>query len=108
MPETPNLYVLETSTGGDSTSTRFGMREFRFDTPTRRAYLNGQPYFLRGSNITLHRFFEDPDSGMLPWDDAWVRNSSSTCPRKCTGTASVSASSRCRTNGSTLRMKLAC
>ena len=36
------------------------MREFRFDTATRRAYLNGKPYFLRGSNITLHRFFEDP------------------------------------------------
>ncbi len=28
-PETPNLYVLESSRGGDGTSTRFGMREFR-------------------------------------------------------------------------------
>ena len=81
-PETPNLYVLETSTGGDSTSTRFGMREFRFDTPTRRAYLNGKPYFLRGSNITLHRFFEDPDSGTLPWDDAWVRKLLIDLPKK--------------------------
>ena len=72
-PEDPFLYVLDTSTGGDSASTRFGMREFRFDTATRRAYLNGQVYFLRGSNITLHRFFEDPQSGTLPWDDAWVR-----------------------------------
>ena len=81
-PETPNLYVLESSTGGDSTSTRFGMREFRFDTPTRRAYLNGKPYFLRGSNITLHRFFEDPDSGTLPWDDAWVRKVLVDIPKK--------------------------
>jgi beta-galactosidase len=72
-PESPNLYVLESSTGGDSTSTRFGMREFRFDTATKRAYLNGRVYFMRGSNITLHRFFEDPLSGTLPWDDAWVR-----------------------------------
>jgi hypothetical protein len=72
-PEDPNLYVLETSTGGDSASTRFGMREFRFDTPTRRAYLNGRVYFLRGSNITLHRFFEDPKSGTLPWNDEWTR-----------------------------------
>ena len=72
-PEEPNLYVLETSTGGDSISTRFGMREFRFDTATRRAYLNGKPYFLRGSNITLHRFFEDPVSGTLPWNEQWVR-----------------------------------
>ena len=81
-PETPNLYVLETNSGGDSTSTRFGMREFRFDTPTRRAYLNGKPYFLRGSNITLHRFFEDPDSGTLPWDDAWVRKLLIDMPKK--------------------------
>jgi len=72
-PETPNLYVLETSTGGDSLATRFGMREFRFDTPTRRAYLNGKLYFLRGSNIALHRFFEDPECKNRPWDEAWVR-----------------------------------
>src|SRR5579871_5469515 len=71
--EQPNLYVVETSTGGDSITTRFGMREFRFDTPTRRAYLNGKPYFMRGSNITLHRFFEDPQSGTLPWNEVWVR-----------------------------------
>lgn len=72
-PEDPFLYVLDTATGGDSVSTRFGMREFRYDTPTRRAYLNGRPYFLRGSNVTLHRFFEDPDAGGRPWDEAWVR-----------------------------------
>jgi beta-galactosidase len=72
-PEDPNLHMLETTTGGDSTSTRFGMREFHFETATRRAYLNGRPYFLRGSNITLHRFFEDPKSGVLPWDEKWVR-----------------------------------
>jgi hypothetical protein len=72
-PESPNLYTLETSTDGDTVSTRFGMREFRFDTATKRAYLNGRVYFMRGSNITLHRFFEDPLSGTLPWDEAWVR-----------------------------------
>jgi len=72
-PESPNLYVLETGTGGDSATTRFGIREFRFDTATKRAYLNGRVYFMRGSNITLHRFFEDPLSGTLPWDEAWVR-----------------------------------
>ena len=72
-PESPNLYVLETGSGGDTTTTRFGMREFHFDTATKRAYLNGRVYFMRGSNITLHRFFEDPLSGTLPWDEAWVR-----------------------------------
>ena len=65
--------MLETSTGGDSATTRFGMREFHFDTASQRAYLNGRVYFMRGSNITLHRFFEDPLSGTLPWDEAWVR-----------------------------------
>ena len=72
-PEDPFLYSLETSTGGDSATTRFGMREFRFDTATKRAYLNGKLYFLRGSNITLHRFFEDPESKDLPWRKEWVR-----------------------------------
>jgi beta-galactosidase len=72
-PENPFLYLLESSTGGDSVSTRFGMRELRFDTATKRAYLNGRVYFLRGSNITLHRFFEDPQCKGLPWNEAWVR-----------------------------------
>lgn len=72
-PEQPNLYLLESGTGGDTASTRFGMREFHFETATKRAYLNGRPYFMRGSNITLHRFFEDPKSGVLPWDEKWVR-----------------------------------
>jgi hypothetical protein len=81
-PEVPNLYVLETRTGGDSASTRFGMREFRFDTATRRAYLNGRVYFTRGSNITLHRFFEDPLSGTLPWNEEWVRKLLVTIPKQ--------------------------
>ena len=81
-PENPFLYVLESSTGSDSVQTRFGMREFRFDTPTRRAYLNGEMIYLRGSNITLHRFFEDPDCGGLPWDEQWVRRLLVEIPRK--------------------------
>jgi beta-galactosidase/beta-glucuronidase len=81
-PEDPNLYVLETGTGGDSASTRFGMREFRFDTAAKRAYLNGRVYFMRGSNITLHRFFEDPKSGTLPWNEQWVRKLLVTIPKQ--------------------------
>ncbi len=72
-PSDPHLYTLKTATAGDSTSTRFGMREFRFDTATKRAWLNRRVFFFRGSNINLHRFFEDPNCGNLPWDDAWVR-----------------------------------
>jgi len=72
-PEDPFLYVVESSTGGDTVTTRFGMREFRFDAATKRAYLNGKVYYLRGSNITLHRFFEDPLCRDLPWSERWVR-----------------------------------
>jgi hypothetical protein len=72
-PENPFLYELESSTGSDSVSTRFGVREFRFETATKRAYLNGKPYFMRGSNITLHCFFEDPQCCALPWDESWLR-----------------------------------
>ena len=81
-PEDPFLYVVESSTGGDSTATRFGMREFRFDAATKRAYLNGKVYYLRGSNITLHRFLEDPLCKDLPWRDAWVRKLLGDLPKK--------------------------
>jgi len=81
-PEDPFLYQLATRTYGDDVTTRFGMREFRFDTVTQRAYLNGRPYFMRGSNITLHRFFEDPDVGTLPWDEAWLHRLLVDIPKK--------------------------
>lgn len=72
-PESPFLYEVETSSMGDSKAVRFGVREFHCDTATQRAYLNGKPFYLRGSNITLHRFFDDPQCRALPWDDAWLR-----------------------------------
>ncbi len=81
-PETPHLYQVVTSTGGDDLLTRFGMRELRFDTTTRRAYLNGKPYFLRGSNIALHRFLEDPKAARLPWDEKWVRKLMGEIPKR--------------------------
>ncbi len=81
-PEDPFLYMIKTSTGGDTLTTRFGMREFRLDPTTKRAYLNGQVYYLRGSNITLHRFFEDPLCRDLPWRDAWVRKLLGELPKK--------------------------
>ena len=81
-PEDPFLYVVESSTGGDAVKTRFGMREFRFDGATKRAYLNNQVYYLRGSNITLHRFFEDPLCQDLPWKEEWVRKLLGDLPKK--------------------------
>jgi len=72
-PEDPFLYKITVRTSGDEFTTRFGMREFYFDPETRRAMLNGKPYFMRGSNITLYRFFEDDERGALPWNEEWVR-----------------------------------
>ncbi len=72
-PEDPFLYVLRAETQGDSVETRFGMREFRYDTKTGRAMLNGKPYYLRGTNFCMFRFAEDPIRDGLPWDHAWVR-----------------------------------
>lgn len=72
-PEDPFLYDLKISTPGDDFSIRFGMREFYFDTITRRSMLNGQPYYMRGTNVCVYRFFEDPSRNDLPWDKDWVR-----------------------------------
>ncbi|HEV2392250.1 MAG TPA: discoidin domain-containing protein [Verrucomicrobiae bacterium] len=72
-PEEPFLYTLEAENGADRFQTRFGMRELRFDPATGHARLNGKPYFMRGSNITLYRFFEDSQCKDLPWRNAWVR-----------------------------------
>jgi beta-galactosidase len=73
-PEMPFLYTLEVKTIGDAYKTTFGMRELRFDPVTHQALLNGKQYFLRGTNISMYRFFEDPLCENLPWDYDWVRN----------------------------------
>lgn len=73
-PEDPFLYNIEISTDADAVQTQFGMREFHFDPLTKKAVLNGKPYFMRGSNITLYRFFEDTACRSLPWDSTWVKN----------------------------------
>jgi hypothetical protein len=72
-PEDPFLYQLEVDSGSDVLRTRFGMREFRFDPATGKALLNGKPYFMRGSNFTAYRFFEDGECRDRPWDRDWVR-----------------------------------
>jgi hypothetical protein len=75
-PEDPFLYLAEvTLAHGNGTNDKmiqaFGMRDF-----TRKGkffYLNGNQYFLRGTNVTLQRFLEDPDSRNLVWNKDWVR-----------------------------------
>ena len=75
-PEKPFLYIatarLKTGKGiSDEVSRQFGMRDFT--TKGKYFCLNGEKYFLRGTNITLQRFFEDPDCGNLVWDKEWVK-----------------------------------
>jgi hypothetical protein len=72
-PEDPFLYQLEVRGSADSFQTKFGMRNFHFDVATGNAMLNGRPYFMRGTNVTLYRFFEDPLRGDKPWREDWVR-----------------------------------
>lgn len=71
--EDTNLYILDTQTEGDSELNRFGLREARFRTDTRRFHLNGEICYLRGGLITFERWLEDPLSNQEPWDEKWVR-----------------------------------
>jgi beta-galactosidase len=72
-PDSPFLYDLVLKTSADNYSTRFGMREFRFDNETGRAMLNGKVFYMTGTNVPVFRFFEDSLRGTLPWDKEWVR-----------------------------------
>ena len=84
-PEKPFLYMakatLKTDKGSsDEICRQFGMRDF-----TRKGkffYLNGEKIILRGTNVTLQRFFEDPDCGNLVWDKAWVKKLLVEYPKK--------------------------
>lgn len=75
-PDQPFLYLAKATlySGNetlDETQKQFGMRDF-----TRKGkffYLNGEKLILRGTNITLQRFFEDPDCENLVWNREWVK-----------------------------------
>lgn len=71
-PENPFLYTLTVATDNDTKSHRFGMRSFTFDPKEKMALLNGEPYAMLGTNVTIFRFFEDENRGTLPWDKQWV------------------------------------
>jgi len=72
-PDDPYLYELFLGTGADAVRVRFGLRSFRFDPKEGRAVLNGRPFFLRGTNVCIYRFFEDAERGDRPWRYEWVR-----------------------------------
>ena len=75
-PEAPFLYeaeviIKQNGKVSDDVSKHFGMRDF--NAKGKFFFLNGSKYLLRGTNITLQRFFEDPDCGNLVWNREWVR-----------------------------------
>lgn len=72
-PENPKLYRIEVQTPGDSESAIFGQRSYGFPKPSGASTLNGSVYPLRGTNICIHRFFEDKHRARLPWNESWVR-----------------------------------
>jgi beta-galactosidase len=86
-PEDPVLYALSSrvDAGGrpaDERSTRFGMRSVEWRGGAEPGFfLNGERYYLRGSNLSLHRFFQSTQRGGLPWDRAWVRRLLGTHPK---------------------------
>ena len=50
------------------------MRSFSFDPKTRMGMLNGRTYYLRGTNLCVHRFADDPLRGDKIWDEEWCRS----------------------------------
>lgn len=83
-PDDPFLYTAEVTLYdkaemSDSLSANFGMRDF--ERRGKHFYLNGKKLILRGTNITLHRFFEDPECESLPWNRAWVKKLLSGIPK---------------------------
>jgi hypothetical protein len=84
-PEDPFLYTAEVTVYhkgqlSDKMEKKFGMRDF--ERRGKFFYLNGNKYLLRGSNITLQRFFEDPDCSNLAWDRQWVKKLLIDIPKK--------------------------
>jgi len=75
-PESPFLYegevkIYDRDRLSDTFTVNFGMRDF--SARGKSFTLNNARYYLRGTNITLQRFFEDPDCGNLAWDREWVK-----------------------------------
>ena len=82
----------------DRRDVRYGFRSVRWradsDPKKRGFFLNGKRTPLVGSNVTLHRFFEDATLGAFIWDKEWVtaffekaRSLGMNCIRICVGRA---------------------
>jgi hypothetical protein len=81
----PFLYVakvciFENDVLSDIFADNFGLRDF--EITGKHFYLNGEQTYLRGTNITLQRFFEDPECGDLAWNRKWVTKLLSDIPKQ--------------------------
>ncbi len=72
-PDNPYLYRVEIKTSGDTHTVRFGMRTFDFDPETGYARLNGEIFYLFGTNVAIERYYDDPLCGNTPWEEDWIR-----------------------------------
>ncbi len=72
-PDSPYLYRVEIKTSGDTHTVRFGMRTFDFDPQTGYACLNGEIFYLFGTNVAIERYYDDPLCGNTPWEEDWIR-----------------------------------
>ncbi len=84
-PDEPFLYeanaTLRNDNGiSDNIGKQFGMRDFA--RKGKFFYLNGEKIILRGTNVTLQRFFEDPECSNLVWDKEWVKKLLVTYPKQ--------------------------
>ncbi len=84
-PADPFLYtatisLYEGKSQSDQINVHFGMRDFK--RADKYFTLNGEKIILRGTNITLHRFFEGPDRNALPWNKEWVKELMQKIPKQ--------------------------
>lgn len=84
-PDKPFLYTTKISIYDNNKISYtyiddFGFRNF--EIKGKHFFLNGEKIYLRGTNITLQRFFEDPECGNLAWDRKWVTKLLSEIPKK--------------------------
>ncbi|MDR2563450.1 MAG: glycoside hydrolase family 2 [Prevotellaceae bacterium] len=84
-PDDPFMYkaiitVYDGKSKSDVKEINFAMRDF--GKQGKHFTLNGEKIYLRGSNITLQRFFEDPECSDLAWNKEWVTKLMSELPRR--------------------------
>ena len=98
-PESPFLYELTARTRGDEFTTRFGMREFKFDPASGRALLERQAVFHARQQHHALSVFRGSQARRPAVEPPTGCASSTGASRTCTGTACATASASRRNSG---------